>query len=134
MDKKELKAKLSYLHQQNRKYTDDFTAVPVWEWPKDRDTSTRRKVFRSKGFLAQVFWEYKGLDTYTRITVNRTELDKDGGWKGGITWDELMKIKFQLGFGDEWAVEIFPCQSQVVNVANMRHLWIVPKPDFAWCS
>lgn len=37
------------------------------------------------------------------------------------------------GLADSWAVEVFPADADVVNVANMRHLWILPDaPAFAW--
>jgi hypothetical protein len=32
-----------------------------------------------------------------------------------------------------WAVEIYPADGDVVAVANMRHLWLLPEaPAFAW--
>lgn len=132
MKKEELKARRRHLAQENRKYTQDFVAVPENLWPKKSDNVSRSRVFRSRDFLVQICFEHKGGGQ--RITVNRTELDRDGNWKDGITWEELQRIKFQCGFGDAWAVEVFPCESQVVNDANMRHLWIVPRPEFAWVS
>jgi len=68
----------------------------------------------------------------TRISINRTEITNDGGWKDGISWEELMRIKSEIGYGEMWAVECFPPDSAVVNVANIRHLWIVPAPSFGW--
>lgn len=48
---------------------------------------------------------------------------KDG--KDGITWDELQEIK-NVVLGDEvTAIEIYPAQSQLVNLKNVRHLWVV---------
>ena len=56
-----------------------------------------------------------------------------GRWKDGISWDALQEIKSAVGYGDRDAVEIFPAQKDLVNVANMRHLWIVPESiPFAW--
>ncbi|EOG1815585.1 hypothetical protein ACK3RA_000943 [Enterobacter hormaechei] len=47
--------------------------------------------------------------------------------------DALQEIKSAVGYGDRDAVEIYPRDSDVVNVANMRHLWITPEPiAFAW--
>lgn len=60
-----------------------------------------------------------------RLTVNRTEMGRDGRWRDGITWDELQDLKRQAGYGEAMAVEVYPPDSEVVNVANMRHLWIV---------
>jgi hypothetical protein len=42
-------------------------------------------------------------------------------------------IKNAVGYQDRDAVEVYPSQTDVVNVSNMRHLWILPeKLDFAW--
>ncbi len=62
--------------------------------------------------------EYKILED-TWLQVWR----KDG--TDGISWDELQHIK-NLAFGAEaTAVEIFPPMSQLVNIKNIRHLWLV---------
>ena len=45
---------------------------------------------------------------------------------GGIDWEDLMMIKRGVGYGNSDAVEAFPKDCDTVNVANMRHLWIVP--------
>lgn len=51
----------------------------------------------------------------------------------GISWDALQEIKGAVGYADRDAVEIYPRDADVVNVANMRHLWITPEPiAFAW--
>lgn len=56
-----------------------------------------------------------------------------GKRQDGISWDELQEIKSEMGRGDRFAVEIFPATNDLVNVANLRHLWILPEPPpFAW--
>ena len=46
-----------------------------------------------------------------------------------FTWDQLQRVKNQcLGEGIV-AVEIYPAAGDVVNVANMRHLWILHDPE-----
>lgn len=85
-------------------------------------------VYKSSEFLVQIF----NLDNEpTRLTVNKVKR-KGNGWADGITWDQLMQIKRLLGYADMCAVEIYPPDRDIVNVANMRHLWIVDMPDFAW--
>lgn len=59
-------------------------------------------------------------------------VDRDGNWIDGITWDELMEIKRQCGFGDRLAVEIYPPDEHIVNVANMRHLFICNEINVPW--
>lgn len=86
------------------------------------------KVYKNSEFLVQIF----NLDDEpTRITVNKVKR-KGNNWADGITWDQLMQIKRLLGYADRCAVEIYPPDQDIVNVANMRHLWIVEMPDFAW--
>jgi len=46
--------------------------------------------------------------------------------KDGITWDELWNAKNALGFADHEAVELYPRVADLVNVANIRHLWVFP--------
>ncbi len=68
-----------------------------------------------------------------RFGATKAEIGSNGRWKDKITWDELQRIKSEIGRGEQWAVELFPADSQVVNVANMRHLWLLTKPpEFRW--
>lgn len=44
-----------------------------------------------------------------------------------MTWVEKQEIKNEL-FGEELtAVEVFPAESELVDEANMYHLWVLPK-------
>jgi hypothetical protein len=62
-----------------------------------------------------------------RLSVCRTSLAGDR-WQDGITWDELQRLKRECGYGDADAIEVFPADTDVVNVANMRHLWVMADP------
>lgn len=90
------------------------------------------EVWHSRHFLALVYLDATPEGIFTRVSVNRTEIENDGHWKQGITWDELMRVKAEIGRSEAWAVEVYPPASQVVNVANLRHLFLVPQPPFAW--
>lgn len=47
--------------------------------------------------------------------------------------DALQQIKNETMGTDVWAVECYPPQHLVQNVANMRHLWILEEPPaFGW--
>lgn len=91
------------------------------------------EVWRSRKFMVQVYPEKNGIE---RLTMNRTVLKEDTiNFEDGITWDELMELKRQCGRGDRWAVEMYPADAKIVNVANMRHLWCLPEgktPDMGW--
>lgn len=116
------------LEAENRKWHRTLRPIHKSLWPQDGDDK-RKEVWRSRDWLVQVFTEPPGL----RISVNRTAMRHDGRWVDGITWDELQDIKASIGRGDRWAVEIYPPDRHVVNDANMRHLWVLPKqPEFGW--
>lgn len=120
------------LARDNAKLPAVLQPVPSDAWP---DLAGMKKkpffVWRSRNFLVQCFAEEPSV---VRLSVARSELDlTTGRWKEGITWDELQEIKRQAGYGDCMAVEIFPADRDVINVANMRHLWVLPEPlAFGW--
>lgn len=131
LTREEVKVARGHLHKTNKLFGEHFVSIPVHQWPIDLRGGSigRTAVWRNRHFLAQVFETATG----TRISVNRTWIDKDGAWEDGITWDELMNIKNAIGFTFAWAVELFPPHHAVVNVANLRHLWILKEaPEFAW--
>lgn len=102
--------------------------VPITEWPKGLGTP-RLGVWVNRDFLVQAFQEPHGL----RLSVNRTTVDSNGDWRENITWEELQQVKRDVGFGDYCAVEVYPADADIVNVANMRHLWILNEsPPFVW--
>ncbi len=70
-----------------------------------------------------------------RISVSRASVRGDGKWDEDLTWDEMQAIKSEIGLAPAWAMEIYPAAARVVNVANMRHLWVLPEgvePTFGW--
>jgi hypothetical protein len=87
------------------------------------------EVWRSRGFLVQVFAEDGGI---FRLSVCRT-MHNGESWVDQISWEELMQCKRECGRGGLDAVEVYPADADIVNVANMRHLWVLPEPvAFAW--
>lgn len=44
----------------------------------------------------------------------------------GPTWEDLQEIGHDIVGADRTLVEVFPPTADVVNVATMRHLWVVP--------
>lgn len=84
--------------------------------------------WRNREFLVQLFKE-RGT---RRLSINRSDIENDGHWKAGISWEQLMELKRQAGFGNCWAVEVYPPDHHTVNVAAIRHLWLVDQPPYAW--
>lgn len=116
------------LKRQNAKMPSELQLVPRHEWPDPY--GPQRRVWRSRDYLVQEF--DAPAPAFVRLSVNRTELRGDR-WGDNMTWDELQDIKAQCGYRMADAVEIYPSVGDVVNVANMRHLWVLREPvSFAW--
>lgn len=112
------------LQAENRK-------MPVTMTKQDHtpnDETEPHGVWRSRDFICMAYLQ--GI--YLRLSICRTEVDNRGSWKEDITWEDLQRIKQECGYGNHWAVEIFPADEHLVNVANMRHLWVIECPPFAW--
>ncbi len=113
------------LERDNAKQPFELRPVAKEFWPDlSRMTNPPYAVLRSRFYLVQMFQEHDGI---TRLSVNRTILI-DHRWGDNITWEELMDIKRQAGLGDYYAVEVYPKDRDTVNVANMRHLWVLREP------
>lgn len=120
------------LARQNAKLPLTLQLVPRHEWPEHLQSAPIRRVWRSRSYLVQEYIEAAPVSV--RLSILRTTLDPQAGrWVDGITWDELQRIKREVGYGDRDAVEIYPADRDVVNVANLRHLWVLAEPvPFAW--
>lgn len=131
LSRQERRQAIRNLERDNAAYSERLERIPEERWrPAMGDNSNRTSVWRSRDFMVQVF-EERGI---VRLSVNRTAVDEaTGRWKDGITWEQLQAIKNELGFLDSEAVEIYPRARDEVNVANLRHLWILPEPlPFSW--
>jgi hypothetical protein len=116
------------LSRDNAKLPETLQPVSAEDFPKVN--SGLFAVWRSRSFLVQAFAEKNGV---IRLSVNRSKLGTDGRWLENITWEELQTLKRQAGYGDYYAIEVYPIDKDVVNVANMRHLWVLPSPlDIGW--
>lgn len=116
--------------RENNKWPEQLKEWPREDWPKANPTVLR--VLRSRGFLVQEY--LADAPALLRLSINRTSLAKGGEWAQEITWEELQRLKGEAGYANFDAVEVYPPDSDVVNVANMRHLWILPRGHltFAW--
>jgi hypothetical protein len=120
------------LARENLKWPLGLAPVPKDQWPPHdcaRHGNAPVECWRSRSFLAMVYAEPGGIE---RLSILRTAMSGDR-WVDGITWDNLQRLKAECGRGDRCAVEIFPADADLVNVANIRHLWVLPEPPpFAW--
>ncbi|WBU27632.1 hypothetical protein OOZ54_13260 [Rhodopseudomonas palustris] len=44
------------------------------------------------------------------------------------TWREMQRIKDELAGPEQTAVEVYPPAAEVIDAANMFHLWVLPAP------
>lgn len=127
------RAGAAYVREQSQRYErGQLVLIPRAEWPDGVPYHPdRQSVFRDRDFLVQLFIDG---ERRVRLSINRTESGTGKrGWADGISWDDLQRIKDQCGFAGHCAVELFPPADKVVNVANMRHLWILKEPPaFMW--
>lgn len=107
----------------------NFTEVPKKDWPLTFNPPV--KVFKSTKFLVQIYPEKNDIMRLSVLNVNRDKKSKT--WTDGIKWDELQAIKSAVGYGDLCAVEVYPEDENIVNVAAIRHLFVLPvRPDYVW--
>lgn len=99
------------------------------EWPFMPCFETRPlRVWMSNEYMAVLYQQ--NYDGKKRLTVNMLEKGSDGRYRGGITWDELQRIKNECLGDDVWCAEMYPAQSDVINNQNQRHLWLLDgEPD-----
>lgn len=118
------------LMRENLRQPEALREVPREQWPPGAPDRLL-KVWRSRDFLAQLY--ATAVPGVVRLSVNRTVALPSGRWDDGLSWDELQRVKAEAGFADRYAVEVYPAEVDTVNVANMRHLWLLPEPPaFAW--
>jgi hypothetical protein len=116
------------LKRDNENQPNTLQEIPRWRWPNP--DAPQLRVLRSRGFLVQEF--AATAPAVVRLSIARTEVNGDR-WKDGISWEELQRIKHECGYANSDAVEVYPADIDVVNVANMRHLWIMADAvPFAW--
>jgi hypothetical protein len=121
------RAERRQLFRENQKWPVVLRKIPRKDWP-DAVPPTCLEVWRSRDFLLQVHHD----GDMVRLTVCRSTMN-GASWVDGISWDELQQLKRECGRGMCDALEVYPSDPDVVNVANMRHLWIPSAPvPWAW--
>ena len=141
MNRREARAAAKEVRERTRKFPCELIPAPdAWASVMPR-AKTLLEVWVSRFYLVQVH-SVPEMPGYERLSIGRCELDEDLSiarnaphWRDGISWDELQQIKAQCGRGDRCAVELYPPDEMVVNVANLRHLFVYPpceRPAFVW--
>lgn len=122
-------------HQMVEALPAQLTLVPLTEFPSLAEQPDQPiMAWRSRKYLVQLWLEPTA--TYPlllRLSICRVKIGNDGKWQDGLTWEELQQIKADVGYDDWYGMEIYPQAKQVVNVANFRHLWLLPEPlEIGW--
>lgn len=105
-------------------YPEKLTKVPDGDksLPYTSHAMDLREVWRSKKFTVMVW----NVPAGTKISVQRNEWNPTTRrYADGITWDEIMEIKRDIGLGESTGIEFFPADSEVINIANVRHIWFI---------
>ena len=101
--------------------------IPRHEWTVAPPTLL--ELWKSAAFCVSV---YSNMGDTERISVSRylrpgeRDISGHGVSDAVFSWEELQDIKRQVGRGNRFAVEIYPPDGEVVNVANVRHLLVLP--------
>ena len=134
MNRKDRRAIQREQHKHVEQLPEHLTPIPPEEFPNWQNAQLPIKAWRSRKYLVQQYEvEDAAFPGMIRLSVCRVKLSADGRWEDGLTWDELQQVKREVGYGKWWAVEIYPCDKDVVNVANFRHLWCLSTPlNIGW--
>jgi hypothetical protein len=131
LSRSERRARASYLRKAAAARPARMTEIPRARWPVHylNDPSAPTKVYESSRYLAQLY-DAGGLEgrAAMRLSICRVTLKDDGRWEEDLQWSELMQVKRECDFGDWYAMEVYPADADIVDVANMRHLWILATP------
>ena len=116
------------LHLSNSKFQ---ATLQIAEIPENRPLGLI-KLWRSRKFLVQLYAPEKENFPH-RLSINRTQIDQHTGrWVDGITWEDIQSLKREAGFGDCDCVEIYPADCDLVESANIRHIWLLGRCPWAW--
>jgi hypothetical protein len=125
-----LKETRRWMAAEASRYGSDFVELA----PERRPKPDFIRAMRNRHYLVQLYEPGpEAPHIVCRISINRAVLDDKGGWLDGITWEQLQAVKAGVGFGGHDAIEVYPRDGDVVNVANIRHLWVLREPlPWAW--
>lgn len=129
-NRNERRAVAGELRRQAAAWPSHLVEIPKSQWPpRHGSPEYPQAVWRSRQYAVRPL---RGVEA-RRLTVNRTALGSDGHWEQDIPWDDLQRCKRETGHGDWYGFEIYPRDRDLVNVANMRHLWLLAEPlDIGW--
>ena len=131
MNRQQRRALAPEMRKRAAEWPAQLAEVPADQWPPRRPDQTEypERLWRSRSYLVQqvACKPFAGIEV-RRLSVNRVTIGSSGHWDADIPWEDLQQIKRETGHADWYGVEVFPRDRDLVNVANMRHLWLLAKP------
>lgn len=81
-----------------------------------------QSVWKNNRYIVQIYRRALGGGAMeaSHLAVRRNDESEIQGW------DDLQRIKNELAGGDRVALEIYPPEAEVIDQANMRHLFVLP--------
>lgn len=118
-----------HVERMNKSYPPELVRVPPEHWPVSilPPDALPHEMWRSRDFVVLVYYEDGIGGRVERLSIMRTAI-ANREFADGISWLDLQRLKRECGRGDRDAVEIYPADADLVNVANMRHLWVLMDP------
>lgn len=129
MTRRQRKATARLTRKQALAWPLELTAIPASQWPTPPPGDRVTGIWRSRHYLAVSYAApaVNGIEC-RRLTINRVTIGGDGRWDADIPWDELQRCKRETGYGGWYGIEVYPRDRDIVNVAAMRHLWLLAEP------
>lgn len=127
----ERKALVKEMAERAKTYPVHLVPVPEGEWSPRRAGRSEYPIalWRSRSYLVAVYQAPRFTEALARrLSVNRVTVGADGHWEQNIPWEDLQRCKRETGHGDWYGLEVYPRDRDLVNVANMRHLWLFEEP------
>jgi hypothetical protein len=94
--------------------------LPALWTPKMEALRGVTDTYRNRFFAVLVAPVETRWGTVTHLMIRRHDGQMPRAWR------DLQRIKNELTSPDRVAVEVYPAEGQVVDVANMAHLWVLP--------
>ncbi|MFA4971545.1 MAG: hypothetical protein WC683_02950 [bacterium] len=78
-------------------------------------------VFKNNVYVVQIVYHVTEWGTVERLMIRRND-------EAPVrSWQELQRVKNEIVGEDRVAIEVFPAQAELVDHANLYHLWVLPK-------
>lgn len=80
-----------------------------------------RRAVANDFYSVQVYENQNAWGTILHLCLRRHDGQPD------ISWQDKQRIKNELVGAERVAVEVFPAVSELVDSANLYHLWVLPE-------